>query len=506
MLWGWRVSEKDLREPVAVEVKYRNRFREVLRFRGKVGLRKLVFPNDPSLSVDGGQSSCAKPEANDRSWFQINVSRGPKPGNNAQHRNNCKDRSESCQADSLDSVSVISPSGNAGTRRPHGRRSLELPRIDLIGEGPDATLGTGYTVDRHPKMPLVIDGGFFRHTKVPGDFFPAAQLATIVVHFGHRGVTFVDPYRFLPLPFHCVHLNLGRSPLAIATELSGLVQELALPGRVNRPEVSQSSAVESSNRVVLRGPMKGWQVSIILSVAFLGVLTQASAQDWIQLNPPTSPPASSFGGMGYHAATQRSVLFVGYGENGASGTWLWDGSIWTPATSLNQPSPRNLYTPPVYDSARNQLVLYGGADPYVGQMTDTWVWNGSQWLNKNAAPPENTPVHRSSFAMAYDARNDKTILYGGLGFDNGAFSLTDTWLWDGTQWSQASPLNNPGARYAHSMTFDAARNEIVLYGGFQGGAPMNDTWVWNGSNWTQKHPVTSPPVEGDTTAPDPLVY
>ena len=37
---------------------------------------------------------------------------------------------------------------------------------------------------------------------------------------------------------------------------------------------------------------------------------------------------------------------------------------------------------------------------------------------------------------------------------------------------------------------------LVLFGGTFGGTlstNFNDTWVWDGTNWTQKSPITSPP-------------
>ncbi len=60
-------------------------------------------------------------------------------------------------------------------------------------------------------------------------------------------------------------------------------------------------------------------------------------------------------------------------------------------------------------------------------------------------------------------------------------------------WVQKPAANRPAARYAHGMVYDAARGEVVLFGGGLGGPPgYYDTWVWNGTNWTQKYSAQSP--------------
>ena len=42
------------------------------------------------------------------------------------------------------------------------------------------------------------------------------------------------------------------------------------------------------------------------------------------------------------------------------------------------------------------------------------------------------------------------------------------------------------------MAYDGSRNEIVLFGGSNGGGYLNDTWTWNGTNWIQKTTATAP--------------
>src|SRR6266545_2932339 len=56
----------------------------------------------------------------------------------------------------------------------------------------------------------------------------------------------------------------------------------------------------------------------------------------------------------------------------------------------------------------------------------------------------------------------------------------------------ASAQSSPTPRTAHSAAWDAARGELVVFGGFfDGPSPTDETWVWNGT-WTLKNPTNRP--------------
>jgi hypothetical protein len=54
-----------------------------------------------------------------------------------------------------------------------------------------------------------------------------------------------------------------------------------------------------------------------------------------------------------------------------------------------------------------------------------------------------------------------------------------------------------------TMAYDAARHQVVLFGGYQClcSPAFGDTWTWSGSDWRQQHPATSPPaINGSANA------
>jgi uncharacterized protein (TIGR03437 family) len=139
-----------------------------------------------------------------------------------------------------------------------------------------------------------------------------------------------------------------------------------------------------------------------------------------------------------------------------------------------------------YDSAHHQVVLFGGGDE-----DDTWVWDGSNWTEKF---PESSPPARTNHAMAYDSAHGQVVLFGGI---SGLHLLNDTWLWDGSNWTAQSPETSPAFRSDIAMAYDSAHGQVVLFGGSGHTGALNDTWVWDGSNWTQESPQTSPPARSD---------
>jgi hypothetical protein len=83
---------------------------------------------------------------------------------------------------------------------------------------------------------------------------------------------------------------------------------------------------------------------------------------------------------------------------------------------------------------------------------------------------------RSQHALAYDAARQRVVLFGGW---NTGY-LFDTWEWDGGTWSQRSPSASPSARFGHALAYDVARQRVVLFGGQGPTGHLSDTWAPTG--------------------------
>ena len=228
-------------------------------------------------------------------------------------------------------------------------------------------------------------------------------------------------------------------------------------------------------------------------------------------SPPTSPPAEFSMSMAYDSARRQIFMSSGFIQPppsplaNANGTWVWDGKSWTQKSPQSTPVGR-AGAVMAYDAAHGQVVLFGGSSftpnssGFGGTSTplnDTWVWDGVNWTQKS---PKSSPAARRDAVMAYDGAHGQVVLFGGFSVNPSTFASTtfgDTWIWDGTNWTQQSPMSSPSARSASGMAYDAAHGEIVLVGGADAATNVqNDTWVWNGSNWAKQTPQTNPPLVG----------
>jgi pimeloyl-ACP methyl ester carboxylesterase len=79
--------------------------------------------------------------------------------------------------------------------------------------------------------------------------------------------------------------------------------------------------------------------------------------------------------------------------------------------------------------------------------------------------------------VAYEAARDQVVFFGGYLAPG---SHDDTWVWDGSTWAQRLPPASPPARQGHAMAYDPVRAQVVLFGGGANGGPTSgDTWVWS---------------------------
>jgi uncharacterized protein (TIGR03437 family) len=202
--------------------------------------------------------------------------------------------------------------------------------------------------------------------------------------------------------------------------------------------------------------------------------------------------------MVYDSAHGQVVLFGGQGSSegivsSLNDTWVWDGSNWIQKSPQNSPPIGNGNEPAMaYDSAHGQVVLFGGgyaAGPY----TYTWVWDGTNWTQ---VFPMISPPLRQAHAMVYDPVHGQVVLFGGVQGNNFSF-LNDTWVWDGANWTQKFPTTSPLARAGHAMAYDSVHGKVVLFGGVGSSVIYGDTWLWDGSNWTQTPGESGPPARDD---------
>ena len=230
-----------------------------------------------------------------------------------------------------------------------------------------------------------------------------------------------------------------------------------------------------------------WQLILFAS----GLLPTTSAlcaqQDW-RRTPGLLP--SSGGAMAQDPFSGGIVRFGGTEFQTAANTlvdttYRWNGQDWTEVQGLQVRPPARLEPLMSYDYLRQRTVLYGGLDSANVELTDTWEWDGMQW---SQVVTTLSPGSRRGAAMAFDGAN--MILFGGI--LNGAID-NQTWSFDGSDWTLLAPGIAPSPRAFHTMA--SGPSEILLFGGPGGlasGPVPGDTWRWNGSSWTELATAQAP--------------
>ena len=203
--------------------------------------------------------------------------------------------------------------------------------------------------------------------------------------------------------------------------------------------------------------------------------TMGTDGTWGELPPPMIQEAP-----GVYDPVRQSMLIVGgRAQGGANTNDVWEMSLsaptptWTLLQTAGTPPPPRSGHVLLYDSRREHLLLFGGADAMT--LNDCWG------LDLTVDPPEwsqghptgTLPARRAYATAVFDSLNDRAILFGGADSvgQNGPVSLVgDLWALPFTgpfAWTELTPTGTPpSARAGSPAIYDRLRQRMVLFGGF----------------------------------------
>ncbi len=171
------------------------------------------------------------------------------------------------------------------------------------------------------------------------------------------------------------------------------------------------------------------------------------------------------------------VIFdtVYLGTPGPVSTYEYDGTAWK-KLAITGPTRREDATM-TYDASRRTILLHGGTEPQtIKTLKDTWELDGTSWVHIADSSPE--LGHPS---LAYDVPHQRALLLTTNG-------QSRTWAFDSVlkQWAPL-PLGAPASHYLGGLAYDAKRDKVVLFGGQDTIAfdPSPDTWEFDGARWAK---------------------
>lgn len=220
---------------------------------------------------------------------------------------------------------------------------------------------------------------------------------------------------------------------------------------------------------------------------------QIGSPQWNQTCTGCPPAGRFYSAITYDAADGYVLLFGGLTASitEPGDTWTYKAGVWTNITATactpECPSPR-FGSGMTYDPRDGYVVLFGGAEYWTNTYySDTWVFAAGSWTE---FAPSLYPYARYYPSMTFDAADNYVLLFGGA--SDTAVPLEDTWQYHGGQWYLISLNGGPSSREGAGMTYDAADGYVVLFGGLASSTYYSDTWEFFGGSWSQLSPTTSP--------------
>ena len=215
--------------------------------------------------------------------------------------------------------------------------------------------------------------------------------------------------------------------------------------------------------------------------------------EWRRMAPIESPSARYDQGMVYDSASNQIVLFGGHAEEGRSDeTWVYDlaGNTWTRLLPATSPPATDVAGQMAYNAGSGKIVLFTGYE--------TWTYDHAS-VTWSKAMPASQPTYRRTYgALVENPIDGRIVLFGGdSGIHGDAFTAppfllhyNDTWLYDvgRDEWTEMHPAQNPGDRAGHAMVYHSPTGKMILFGGELGFCPYLNDEMWSydlaASSWT----------------------
>jgi hypothetical protein len=207
-----------------------------------------------------------------------------------------------------------------------------------------------------------------------------------------------------------------------------------------------------------------WRLGTAAVILWLATVSMG-ANTWT----PKYLPGRASHAMAFDQARGEVVLFGGWEGSTLNDTWVWNGSNWTQRNPANKP-PGNWDLAITFDAFHGEAVLVF-ASSFPGSC-QTWIWDGTDWTPLFYFMGT-SPSAQRDHAMTYDVAHKKVIMFGG---ENNNANIDETWTWD-FGWTLLAPDQKPSARLGSAIAYDVTHDETVLFGGLL--AAMNDTWTLN---------------------------
>lgn len=153
---------------------------------------------------------------------------------------------------------------------------------------------------------------------------------------------------------------------------------------------------------------------------------------------------------------------------------------WTEISVTQAPSARS-GAAMAYDATEAETVLFGGTNTASQTLNDTWIFKGGAWTNITSELATSPPP-LSEALMAFDAADGYLVLFGGTPAGSSSFGNT-TWGFTGTTW-EPLPSLPVGIAAWPALAYDASDQQVIFTGEIDQPCCSGETWSYVGGHWT----------------------
>jgi hypothetical protein len=254
-----------------------------------------------------------------------------------------------------------------------------------------------------------------------------------------------------------------------------------------------------NERVVLSGGILGSAAAQRDMLSFNGASNQ-----WLTLWSRSACSARDGFSMIYDEGGQQPVIFggglltrPGVTRQFGGGVFTFANDVWAAQTPSGSPGNR-WAMPAAYDPNRRVMMVFGGLTASGTGSATARLWELNLATMAWSDRGNQAPGPRYEHSVAFDRARNQLVVFGGR--DDLGNRLGDTWILDlaTNQWTTLPPAAlSPGLRNVAGMSFDESRGVVVLFGGLSSTASTsiyeNSTWEWNGTSWRNVTPISGNP-------------
>ncbi len=237
----------------------------------------------------------------------------------------------------------------------------------------------------------------------------------------------------------------------------------------------------------------------------LWALSLSGSPTWSALAAPGAPSPRHSAAAVWDPAASRLLLYggesVGYSRDdlwqyspGGSPEWTQIGGTGTVPGERIPPGAYGLAF--ARDPVRNRMLVTGGApylaNAFTGSVYELQLGNSSGWSSLFFLGT--SPGANLGGSMSFDPARDRMLVFGGHTSATGWSNATRALNLSGTPtWSALATVGAPTPRNYHVGVVDASRDRLVVFGGNAAGTPLNDLW-WLDLATSEWHAVTGLPA------------